>query len=135
MEEVRESWTDKRLDEFRENTDRRFDAIDHRFDIVDQRFEAIDERFEAIDQRFEAIDQRFEAIDQRFDAIDHRFDAADQRFEAFERGVGESFTRVDNDLRELRSQMAAFQRMVFQLCGGMIVTVAVGFAGLILSQL
>ena len=29
-----------------------------------------DRRFEAIDQRFEAIDQRFEAIDKRFENID-----------------------------------------------------------------
>jgi hypothetical protein len=31
--------------------------------------------------------------------------------------------------------MASFQRMIFQLCGGMIVTVAIGFAGLILAQI
>ena len=33
-----------------------------------------DRRFEAIDQRFEAIDQRFEAIDQRFDRVEDKID-------------------------------------------------------------
>lgn len=31
----RESWTDQRLDDFKENVNQRFDAVDRRFDSVD----------------------------------------------------------------------------------------------------
>lgn len=31
----RETWTDQRLDEFKENVNQRFDAIDQRFDRVE----------------------------------------------------------------------------------------------------
>jgi hypothetical protein len=40
---------------FREDADRRFEAMDRRFEAVDRRFEAMDRRFEAVDRRFEAI--------------------------------------------------------------------------------
>ena len=82
MEAMRESWTDRRLDDFAAHTDQRFDAVDRRFDAVDQRFD-----------------------------------------------------RVDTDIRELRSETAAFHRTILQLGGGMVVTFAVGFAGLIIAQL
>jgi hypothetical protein len=100
MDTMRESWTDKRLDEFRESTERRFDGVDS-----------------------------------RLDAIDRRFADADKRFEMFEGNLKEGFARVDNDLREIRTQLASFQRMIYQLCGGTIVTVAIGFAGLIVTHL
>ncbi|MGC1851559.1 MAG: hypothetical protein WA687_03865 [Solirubrobacterales bacterium] len=35
MEAMRESWTDRRLDDFAAHTNQRFDAIDKRFDRVD----------------------------------------------------------------------------------------------------
>lgn len=35
MEAMRESWTDARLDDFREETARRFDEVDRRFDRVE----------------------------------------------------------------------------------------------------
>lgn len=104
---MRESWTDKRLDEFRESTERRLDRIDSRLD----------------------------GIDQRFEAIDRRFADADKRFEMFEGNVKEGFARIDNDLREIRAQMAGFHRVLFQFCGGMIVTIAIGFAGIIVTHI
>jgi hypothetical protein len=81
MEAMRESWTDKRLDDLNEKVDRGFDRIDADirglrletrtefqtmrgemkagFDRVDARFERIDERFERMDR---GIDARFEAL-------------------------------------------------------------------------
>jgi hypothetical protein len=53
----------------------------------------------------------------------------------FEGNVKEGFDRVDRDLREIRGEMAAFHRVLLQLCGGVIATVAAGFAGLILTHL
>lgn len=35
MEAMRESWTDARLDDFRGEVNRRFDAVDRRFDKVE----------------------------------------------------------------------------------------------------
>jgi hypothetical protein len=42
---ARESWTDGRLDEFKESVNRRFDEVDKRFDQVDKRFDQVDKQF------------------------------------------------------------------------------------------
>lgn len=39
---ARESWTDGRLDEFKESVTRRFDEVDKRFDQVDKRLDRIE---------------------------------------------------------------------------------------------
>ena len=61
--------TDKRIDDFRNDVNRRFGAVDKQFEAVDRRFETIDRRFDAVDRRFETIDKRFDAVDRRFDEI------------------------------------------------------------------
>jgi len=66
--------TNKRIDDFRNDVNRRFGAVDKQFEAVDRRFETIDRRFDAVDKRFDAVDRRFETIDKRFDAVDRRFD-------------------------------------------------------------
>ena len=77
MESMRESWTDKRLDDLNEKVDRGFERLDadlraHRVETrtefgalrgeMKAGFERIDERFERIDERFERINERFEAL-------------------------------------------------------------------------
>lgn len=42
---ARESWTDGRLDEFKESVNHRFDEVDRRFDEVDRRFDQVDRQF------------------------------------------------------------------------------------------
>jgi hypothetical protein len=64
MYEVRESWTDQRLDDFAKH-------VDHRFDTVDRRFEEVDRRFEEVDKRFDKVDREFERINDRLDGM-HR---------------------------------------------------------------
>jgi hypothetical protein len=58
---------------FREDSDRRFEAMERRFEELrvdmERRFEAVEQRFEAMDRRFEAVDRRFEAVGQRFEAV------------------------------------------------------------------
>jgi hypothetical protein len=66
MEAMRQSWTDERLDDFRGETARRFDAVDKRFDAVDKRFETVDRRFDAVEQK---MDAGFERLDCRIDAL------------------------------------------------------------------
>jgi len=52
MYNMRESWTDGRLDEFAAHVDKRFDAVDRRFEAVDRRFEAMQREMHA---GFEAL--------------------------------------------------------------------------------
>lgn len=59
----REAGTEKRLDDFKESVNQRFDGVDKRFDQVDKRFEQVDKRFDQVDKRFEQVDKRFEQVD------------------------------------------------------------------------
>ena len=54
--------TNKRIDDFRNAVNRRFDAVDRQFEAVDRRFDAVDKRFDAVDRRFDAVDRRFDEI-------------------------------------------------------------------------
>ncbi|MEW6301082.1 MAG: DUF3782 domain-containing protein [Thermodesulfobacteriota bacterium] len=91
---------------FREDSNRRFEAMDRRFEELRiemiQRFEAVDRRFEAVDRRFEAIDRRFEAIDRRFEAVDRRFEAVDRRFEAVLETLREHTQQLRDQTQQLR---------------------------------
>ena len=40
--------TNKRIDDFRNDVNRRFGAVDKQFEAIDRRFDAIDRRFEEI---------------------------------------------------------------------------------------
>jgi hypothetical protein len=62
MEAMREAWTDERLDDLRDQVDRRFDQVDVRFDKVDARFDKFEDKVEA---GFERIDDRFERFEAR----------------------------------------------------------------------
>ncbi len=53
---ARESWTDGRLDEFKESVNRRFDEVDRRFNEVDRRFDEVDKRFDRVDKRLDRVD-------------------------------------------------------------------------------
>jgi hypothetical protein len=61
-----------------------------------------------------------------------RFDAVDRRFDALERRVEEGFNRVDIRIDEVHHTI---HRTMVQLGAGMIVTLVIGFAGIIVTQL
>lgn len=61
----------------------------------------------------------------RFDSVDKRFDSVERRMEA-------GFNRLDSRIDGLHETI---HRTMLQLGGGLIVTVAVGFAGIIVTQL
>ncbi len=63
MEAMRESWTDERLDDFRERVDQRFDEMERRFDRVEDR---LDQGFGRTDAR---LDESFGRIDARLDSL------------------------------------------------------------------
>jgi hypothetical protein len=61
MEAMRESWTDARLDDFRDATERRFDEVDRRLDKVDA---DLKEMRGVVDSRFARVDARLDALNQ-----------------------------------------------------------------------
>lgn len=61
-----------------------------------------------------------------------RFDAVDKRFDVLERRVEEGFDRVDIRIDEVHHTI---HRTMVQLGAGMIVTLVIGFAGIIVTQL
>ena len=87
MESMRESWTDKRLDDLNERVDRGFERgakevhalrVETRTEFTALR-EEMQGGFNALRGEmkagFDHADQRFEHVDQRFDRIDERFEA------------------------------------------------------------
>jgi tetrahydromethanopterin S-methyltransferase subunit G len=63
---VRESWTDERLDDFKERVEQRFDEVDRRFDVVDRRFDEVDARFDRLETR---VEQGFARMEGRIDSL------------------------------------------------------------------
>jgi hypothetical protein len=59
----------------------------------------------------------------------------DERLDDLNARVSEGFQRVDADLREIRSDMKAMQRLILQVGGGLFGTMLVGFLSLLLAQI
>jgi hypothetical protein len=58
----------------------------------------------------------------------------DERLDDMNARMTEGFQRVDADLRELRSDMKAMQRLIMQVGGGLFGTMLIGFLSLLLAQ-
>jgi len=52
---ARETWTDERIDDFKENVNQRFDQVDKR---MDERFDHVDREFKRVDKRFDQVEKR-----------------------------------------------------------------------------
>lgn len=59
----------------------------------------------------------------------------DERLDDLARHVEGGFTRLDADIRALGGRIDALQRMTLQVGAGMIVTMLVGFASVLVAQL
>ena len=57
MNEVRDTWTDERLDDLTARMEKDFRRVDERFEQVDRRFERVDERFDQLNARFDSLQQ------------------------------------------------------------------------------
>jgi hypothetical protein len=55
MDAVRSTWTDERLDDFRDRTEAHFDALERRFDSVDRRFDTIERRIDGLADRVDRL--------------------------------------------------------------------------------
>jgi DNA anti-recombination protein RmuC len=95
MESMRGTWTDTRLDEFAARVDERFDAVDKRFD--------------AVDTRLGTVEKRLGTVEKRLDGFDYQFGE-----------VRRVLAKVDVDLREVKSELAANSRSMLQFCGVMV---------------
>lgn len=58
----------------------------------------------------------------------------DERLDDLNARVSEGFQRVDADLREIRSDMKAMQRLIVQVGGGLFGTMLIGFLSLLVTQ-
>lgn len=83
-----------------------------------------DDRLDEFGRR---IDERFDRVDERFDSVDKQFKQIDKQFEQ----VGQRFDRVEADVRELRHEVGALHRALYQVGGGLFVAIL----GLALTQL
>jgi archaellum component FlaC len=96
------------MEAMRENwTDDRLDHLNRR---VEEGFARVDERFEQIDERFAQMDKRFDRMEDRFDRVADRSDQINER-------------------------IFATQRIIIQVGGGMIATLAAGLLTVIATQL
>lgn len=48
MYKMRDGWTDERLDDFRDDVNRRFDRVDRRFDKVDAELHRVNDRLDGL---------------------------------------------------------------------------------------
>jgi len=82
----RETGTEKRLDDFKESVNQRFDQIDRRFDQVDRRFELVDQRFDRVEGDLRELrsdtKKGFERVDDKFDALQSEMNG---RFDSIQR--------------------------------------------------
>ncbi len=121
MELMTESWTDRRLDEFRSD-------VDHRFELVDQRFDAVDQRFDAVDQRFDAVDRKFEEVDRRFGRVEVQIQ--DLRSE-----TRTEFIALRGEMREGFEAVAESFNQTHRLMVQSAIGIAAGFATIIAGLL
>jgi hypothetical protein len=59
MEAVRQSWTDDRLDDFRDEVNRRFDDVDGRFEEFGKQ---VDKRFDKVDGELGRLDAKIDGL-------------------------------------------------------------------------
>jgi hypothetical protein len=55
MYKMRDSWTDERLDDFRDEVNRRFDKVDRQFEKVDRRFDRVDHELNRANDRLDGM--------------------------------------------------------------------------------
>lgn len=48
MYRMREGWTDERMDDFRDEVNRRFEAVHRRFDKVDRELQRVNDRLDGL---------------------------------------------------------------------------------------
>jgi hypothetical protein len=82
-------------------------------------------------RRFDTVDRRFDEVDRRFDDVDRRFEDVDERLARLEGGLEEGFHRIDTRIDDLHRTI---QHTLVQLSAGVVVTLALGLIGIIVTH-
>ena len=113
------------LDIIMRSNEKRFEAIDKRFndlrEYTDKKFESIDRRFEAIDKRFndlkEYVDKRIndlkDYVDKRFEAVDKRLDSIEKRIDSLERRVELVYNEVSSIKTDIIKMMKEYMERLY----------------------
>jgi tetrahydromethanopterin S-methyltransferase subunit G len=87
----------------------------------------------------ERMDDFAKHTDQRFDAVDRRFDEVDRRLDKLEKRVESGFDKVDRRFEQIDRRFEGIHQMMHrtmvQVGGGLLVTMAIGFTGVIVTHL
>jgi tetrahydromethanopterin S-methyltransferase subunit G len=82
-----------------------------------------------VDHRFDEVDRRFGEVDRRFDEVDRRFGEVNGRLDRIEGRIEAGLDKVDARIDALHHAM---NRSIVQVGLMLMVTLALGFLGLIL---
>jgi tetrahydromethanopterin S-methyltransferase subunit G len=75
MEAMRKSWTDERLDDFREEVSRRFDGVDRRLDeLKEEMNRSFDGQTGEMNRRFGEVERRVDKADSELHRVVGRLD-------------------------------------------------------------
>jgi chromosome segregation ATPase len=73
--EMKDAWTDERLDDLNSRVGRGFDGVDHRFDRLELKLETrIDKVEEKLGKRIDGVEAKIDALGERIDAMGSRID-------------------------------------------------------------
>jgi chaperonin cofactor prefoldin len=116
---------EKRFNDLREYTDKKFESIDRRFEAIDKRFddlkEYVDKRIndlkDYVDKRFEAVDKRFESLEKRIEDlkgyVDKRLEDVDKRLESLERRVELVYNEVSSIKTDIIKMMKEYMERLY----------------------
>jgi hypothetical protein len=119
MEAMRQSWTDDRLDDLSHRMDKRFDQVEGEMKAG---FERVDGEIKTLGKELRG---EIAGSESRLHA---RLDRDYIR-------IREEIAKVHNDTHQMNAEMHAFQRTILQVGGGMIATLVVTLAGLLVTSI
>jgi len=109
---------EKRFNDLREYTDKKFESIDRRFEAIDKRFndlkEYVDRRTndlkDYVDRRFESLEKRIEDLK---GYVDKRLEDVDKRLESLERRVELVYNEVSSIKTEIIKMMREYMERLY----------------------
>jgi outer membrane murein-binding lipoprotein Lpp len=94
-----------------------------------------DQRIDNMSGQVNVLSGRVDGLSGQVNVLTGRVDGLSGQVDDLSRRMDNGFDRVDVDIRALRAEMSALQRIMLQLGGGMMVTFVVGFASILVAQL
>lgn len=126
MEAMRQSWTDDRLDDLSHRMDERFDHVEGEMKAG---FKRVDGEIKGLRGEMKNLGSE---LGGEIAGSESRLHA---RLDRDYVRIREEIANVHNDTRQMNAEMHAFQRTILQVGGGMIATLAVTLAGLLVTNI